>query len=94
MATSAYIEALKQRTSSATAAPSLGLRDRFIRWHNSLPPVSRDRPFSMSEIEAALGTQGRHISAVLCELGWKRKRVWSGQHYYRYWTPGRVRQQV
>lgn len=89
MASSAYIERLKQQTvaTAATALPSSSLRDRFIRWHNTLPPVSRDRPFSMLELEMALGTQGRYISAVLSELGWRRRRVWRGQHYFRYWVP-------
>jgi hypothetical protein len=64
------------------------LRDRFVAWHRSLPAVSRDRRFSMSEFEAALKTQSRYISPVLLELGWWRKRVWSttGQ-YCRYWVP-------
>lgn len=88
MATSAYIEALKQETADAAAAtPSSGLRDRFIRWYAALPPVSRDRPFSMSELEAALGTQGRCISPVLTAEGWRRGRSWRGQHYFRYWVP-------
>jgi hypothetical protein len=64
------------------------LRERFISWHGSLPAVSRDRRFSMSEIEKALKTQGKYISPVLLELGWRPKRVWSttGQ-YHRYWEP-------
>jgi hypothetical protein len=64
------------------------LRQRCERWHSTVPEVSRSRRFSMSEIEAALETQGRYISPVLLELGWKRKRVWSttGQ-YHRYWQP-------
>jgi hypothetical protein len=42
----------------------------------------------MAEIEHALKTQGKYISLVLSELGWRRKRVWSttGQ-YHRYWDP-------
>ena len=35
----------------------------------SLPAVSRDRRFSMSEIEAAIKTQGNYVSPVLLELG-------------------------
>ena len=52
------------------------------------PLFSHERRFSMSEFEAALKTQGRYISPVLLELGWRRKRVWSttGQ-YHRYWEP-------
>jgi hypothetical protein len=64
------------------------LRQRFVDWYGSVPAVSRDRRFSMSEIETALKTQGKYISPVLLELGWRRKRVWSttGQ-YHRYWEP-------
>ena len=44
----------------------------------------------MVEFEGALKTQGKYISPVLLELGWRRKRVWSttGQ-YHRYWEPPR-----
>jgi hypothetical protein len=64
------------------------LRDRFTSWYHGQPAVSRDRRFSMSEFEAALKTQGKYISQVLLELGWRRKRIWSttGQ-YHRYWEP-------
>jgi hypothetical protein len=42
----------------------------------------------MSELEAALKTQGRFISPVLLELGWRRKRNWSTKgQYFRYWVP-------
>jgi hypothetical protein len=45
--------------------------------HLNRQACSRDRRFSMSEIEAALKTQGKYISPVLLELGWRRKRIWS-----------------
>ena len=69
------------------AQPS-SMRDRFSRWYDSLPAVSRERRFAMSELEVALKTQGKYISPVLLELGWRRKRIWSttGQ-YHRYWEP-------
>jgi hypothetical protein len=43
----------------------------------------------MSEFEVALNTQGKYISPVLLELGWKRKRRWAsgGGQYNRYWKP-------
>jgi hypothetical protein len=86
----AYAAQLRKLSEARRAAPSQPstLRDRVTAWYRALPPVSRDRRFSMSEIEAALKTQGRYISPVLLELGWKRKRVWSttGQ-YHRYWVP-------
>ena len=86
-----YILNLQRRTAAAQSVPSRSqsLRDRFVEWHSSLPPVSRDRPFAMSEFEVALNTQGKYISPVLLELGWKRKRRWAsgGGQYNRYWKP-------
>jgi hypothetical protein len=56
--------------------------------HRALPEFTRNRPFSMSEFEAVLKSQGKHISPVLLELGWQRKRIWSTTgHYHRYWIP-------
>ena len=86
----AYLAELNKLT-EAQQAPrpqSSSLRERFERWHRSLPAVSRNRRFSMSEIEAALKSQGKYISPILLELGWSRRRVWSttGQ-YHRYWVP-------
>lgn len=75
----AYIAELNKRAEARHAQPSQpsSLRDRFTNWYDSLPAVSRDRRFSMSEFEAALKTQGKYISPVLLELGWRRKRIWS-----------------
>lgn len=90
---SAYTDKLNRHLNEQVSARSLpsprsSLRDRFTNWYRSLPAVSRDRRFSMSEIEAALRTQGKYLSPVLLELGWRRKRIWSttGQ-YHRYWEP-------
>jgi len=86
----AYLSELNKLTEAQRAQPSQpsSLRDRFERWHRSLPAVSRNRRFSMSEIEAALKSQGKYLSPILLELGWRRRRVWSttGQ-YHRYWEP-------
>ncbi len=85
-----YAAQLRKAAEARQAQPSQpsSLRDRFSSWYRGLPSVSRDRRFSMSEFEAALKTQGKYISPVLLELGWRRKRVWSttGQ-YHRYWQP-------
>ncbi len=85
-----YAAYLKKQAEAQRAQPSQpsSLRDRFIAWHRGLPAVSRDRRFAMAELEVALKTQGKYISPVLLELGWRRKRVWSttGQ-YHRYWEP-------
>jgi hypothetical protein len=82
-----YMKTLTEARRAQPSQPS-SLQDRFISWYASLPAVSRDRRFSMSEIEAALKTQGRYISPVLLDLGWQRKRMWNttGQ-YHRYWVP-------
>jgi hypothetical protein len=72
-----------------SAAPSAIKPARpFTDWYADLPQVSRDRRYSMSEIEAELKTQGKYLSAVLLELRWRRKRISSttGQ-YHRYWEP-------
>ena len=49
----------------------------------------RDRRFSMAEFETALKTQGKYISHVLLELGWRRKRIWSttGQYHVAHALP-------
>lgn len=85
--TTAYIRSLEQAT-RPQVSQSQSLRDRVLEWYSGLPSVSRDRRYSMSEIEAALKTQGKRISPILLEQGWRRKRVWSttGQ-YHRYWEP-------
>jgi hypothetical protein len=82
-----YMKTLTETRRAQRPQPS-SLRDRFTSWYRGLPAVSRDRRFSMAEFEVALKTQGRYISPVLLELGWRRKRIWSttGQ-YHRYWEP-------
>jgi hypothetical protein len=81
-------EAEARRAQRAQPAQPSSLHRRFVDWYGSVPAVSRERRFSMAEFEAALKTQGRYISPVLLELGWRRKRIWSttGQ-YHRYWVP-------
>ena len=84
---SAYIKKLKQQQ-YYSYQPQISLHQKIMDWHRNLPEVSRSRAFSMQEIEDAVNSQGRYISAVLLELGWQRKRKWSthGQ-YFRYWLP-------
>ena len=85
-----YAAELLKRAEAQRAQSSRpsSLRDRFVAWYGSLPAVSRDRRFSMCEFEAALKKQGKYISPVLLELGWRRKRVWSTRgQYHRYWVP-------
>lgn len=86
---SAYISELNRDViESAVPAHRSTLSQRLTEWHGGLPPVSRHRPFSMSEIEAALETQGRYIGEELLRMGWQRKRIWARSgSYYRYWTP-------
>lgn len=86
---SAYLNRLIRESAASQRRDDPGdLRQRFLDWYNSLPEVVRNRPFSMQEFEAALGTQGKYISAVLLNLGWQRKRQWSATgRYNRYWLP-------
>ncbi|BDD92413.1 hypothetical protein PanNE5_18530 [Pandoraea sp. NE5] len=84
---SAYIENLQRRMGAAMPVAKSSLSDRFVTWYGALPEVARNRPFSMVEFEAALGTQGKYISPVLLQLGWQRKRRWSSHgQYHRYWV--------
>lgn len=86
---SAYVAELNKLLASRSLPPQArSLRQRFLDWYRSLPEFTRNRPFSMSEFEAALKTQGKYISPMLLELGWQRKRIWSTMgHYHRYWQP-------
>jgi hypothetical protein len=88
---SAYIQLLNSTLAPTTDEPvaePLGLRARFEAWFTALPEIARQRPFAMAEFEAALGTQGRHLSPILIGLGWRRGRRWvSRYHYHRLWHP-------
>jgi hypothetical protein len=91
--TSAYVTILERDRLRKLAERSpppqpVSLRQRFEDWYGGLPEFARHRRFSMSEIEVALKNQGKHISKVLLEAGWQRKRIWSTTgHYHRYWVP-------
>ena len=88
---SAYIKSLR-RSLEAEEQPNVlsrpGLEARFFSWLDSQPEISRHRPYSMTELEKALGTQGRYLSPVLLRLGWERRRKWNSKtQYLRYWVP-------
>lgn len=90
--TSAYIKQLNRMLEEEVSAPTvpqaLDLRQRFLAWYESLPEVSRHRPFAMLELEQALHTQGKYLSPALLSLGWQRCRKWSSKgQYHRYWVP-------
>jgi hypothetical protein len=87
---SAYLALLKHQAAvQAPAQPAL--QQRFLDWFSSLPELTRERPFPMAELEAALGTQGKYISPMLLGLGWQRRRRWSSRgQYHRYWVPPAV----
>jgi hypothetical protein len=85
----AEIKSCQEKDGQNKVVPSADLRARFLAWHNSLPEVSRCRPFSMLEIEQALKSQGRYLSPILLREGWQRKRKWNSKgQYHRYWLPG------
>lgn len=88
---SAYIKSL-QKCLEAEESPTLlskyDLESRFLSWMDSQPEISRLRPYAMAELENALGTQGRYLSAVLLHHGWSRRRKWTSKtQYLRYWVP-------
>lgn len=88
---SAYVRSLQRSLEAEEQPAELSKRDletRFLSWLDSQPEISRLRPYAMTELENALGTQGRHLSAVLLRLGWERRRKWSSKgQYLRYWVP-------
>lgn len=90
---SAYIRSLQRSLEADAHAGSQQLSNpdlsqRFIAWFTSLPEISRVRPYSMAELEHALGTQGRFLSPILASLGWERRRKWSSKGASpRYWIP-------
>lgn len=64
------------------------LKQQFLAWFDSQPEISRIRPYSMVELERALGAPGRILSSVLLSLGWERRRDWSSKgQSSRYWMP-------
>jgi len=85
---SAYTNHLNKQTKLLQKGEKNSLTKRFQDWYSGLPEVTKNRPFAMSEFEAALKTQGKYISPVLLSLGWVRKRRWSSSgQYHRYWMP-------
>lgn len=88
---SAYIAGLNRELSEEVEQPlavSHTLRQQVLDWFDSLPEISRNRPFAMVELEQALGTQGKYLSPILLSLGWSRKRKWTSRgQYHRYWVP-------
>ncbi len=88
---SAYIKSLQNSIEAEAATEQQSkpdLKQRFIAWFESVPAVSRVRPYSMVELERALGTQGRFLSPLLLSLGWERRRKWSSKgESPRYWVP-------
>jgi hypothetical protein len=86
----AYISRLNTGlvSSAATTAGKADLNQRFLDWYHGLPEISRNRPFAMTEIEAALSSQGKYLSPIMLHLGWRRRRRWSSTgQYNRYWVP-------
>ncbi len=88
---SAYLKYLKSGISYPDILGSQSprsLEDRFKLWFFELPEVTRNRPWSMSELEKALHTQGKYLSPILLRAGWVRRRQWnSKKQYHRYWVP-------
>lgn len=91
---SAYIKSLQRSLEADGSQTLLSKRDlesRFLAWLDSVPEISRLRPYSMIELERGLDTQGRYLSPILLRLGWKRRRKWSSTgQYHRYWVPPNI----
>lgn len=85
---SAYLQTLNKELARAKRAMPVTLQERIQTWFDALPELTRHRPFSMQELETALGSQGRHLGPALAALGWTRMRTYGGnQPYRRYWLP-------
>lgn len=79
-------ELLEEASADPLSKP--GLNDRFLAWFDSQPGISRIRPYSMIELERALGKPGKVLGPVLMSLGWTRHRQWNGSGpFVRYWLP-------
>jgi hypothetical protein len=89
--TSAFIRQLQREidADAGAAGPATpALQQRVLAWFESQPEISRIRPYSMVELERALGVPGRLLSSVLLSLGWERRRKWSSKGQSpRYWMP-------
>jgi hypothetical protein len=88
---SAYIKALQRNCEAEVPPPKpfkrSDLEARFLSWLDNQPEISRLRPYAMTELENALGTQGKYLSPILIRLGWERRRKWSTKgQYLRYWV--------
>jgi len=85
----AYVRDLYEQIPTSQPAPErMSLKKRFIEWYGALPSFNKSRPFSMSELEGAMQTQGKYLSPVLSSLGWSRRRIYStAGPYHRYWMP-------
>ncbi len=87
---SAYIKALRRSLTEEQGQQlsNSDLKQRFLVWLDSQPEISRNRPYSMFELERAIGAPGRLLSSVLLSLGWERRRKWSSKgQSLRYWVP-------
>lgn len=79
-------ELLEEASAARLSKPDL--KQRFLAWFDNQPEISRVRPYSMVELERALGAPGRLLSPVILSLGWERRRKWSNKGpCSRYWVP-------
>jgi len=83
---SAYLNSLKSQ--QIPASQKRTVESRLLEWFIKQPEVSRQRPYSMEEIERGTGIAGRFLGELLIRLGWTRHRCWIGcTSYRRYWLP-------
>jgi hypothetical protein len=87
---SAYLNSLKREMLSNL--PKRTRESKLSEWFDTQPEISRQRPYSMGEIERDTGIAGRLLGELLIRLGWTRHRRWSSKtSYRRYWLPPNYR---
>jgi hypothetical protein len=83
---SAFLNSLKREMSSIS--PKRTRESKLSEWFNAQPEISRQRPYSMEEIERGTCIPSRFLGGLLLRLGWTRHRQWATKSSYRrYWLP-------
>lgn len=76
---------VKLRTATVQAELNKPLTIRIQEWWLLLSPEERKKHYAMRELVSIFNTAPGLIGVALVELGWHRRRKWSGANNYRYW---------